>query len=134
MAIAMRGLKVKPPYEQLIGVASSDGLEQIKFPSRDAKVLREGFILSQLDGLGTRQMHFQQEEASRHAFNENLLKQTAINIGSDLSDMKNGSDTESRKDRINRAFTTPPMKPKAYDMTLMDDTPFEAPLWKFTCF
>ena len=36
MAIAMRGLKVKPSYEQLIGTASSDGLEQIKFPSRDA--------------------------------------------------------------------------------------------------
>ena len=36
MAIAMRGLKVKPPYEQLIGVATSDGLGNIKFPSRDA--------------------------------------------------------------------------------------------------
>ena len=28
MAIAMRGLRVKPSYEQLVGVASSDGLEQ----------------------------------------------------------------------------------------------------------
>ena len=36
MAIAMRGLKVKPSYEQLIGVATSDGLEHIKFPNRDA--------------------------------------------------------------------------------------------------
>ena len=34
MAIAMRGLKVKPSFEQLIGVASSDGLEQIKFLKR----------------------------------------------------------------------------------------------------
>ena len=40
--------------------------------------------------------------------------------------MKNGYDTDSREDRVNRAFTTP-MKPKAYDMTLMDDTPFETP-------
>ena len=29
MGIAMRGLRVKPSYEQLIGVAVSDGLEQI---------------------------------------------------------------------------------------------------------
>ena len=29
MAIAMQGLRLKPTYEQLIGVAASDGLEQI---------------------------------------------------------------------------------------------------------
>ena len=47
MAVAMRGLKLKPKYEDLIGVAFSDGLEHIKFPNRDAKFLREGFVLSQ---------------------------------------------------------------------------------------
>ena len=31
MTIAMRGLKVKPSYEQLIGVATSDGLEILNF-------------------------------------------------------------------------------------------------------
>ena len=36
MAKAMRGLKVKPTYESLTGVAFSDGLEHIKFPNRDA--------------------------------------------------------------------------------------------------
>ena len=36
MANAMRGLRVKPSYEQLINVAVSDGLEQIKFPNRNA--------------------------------------------------------------------------------------------------
>ena len=40
MAIAMRGLKVKPSYEQLIGVASSDDLKQIKIPNGDASFLR----------------------------------------------------------------------------------------------
>ena len=44
MAIAMRGLKVKPSYEQLVGVASSDGSEQVKTPSRDAGFSRDGFI------------------------------------------------------------------------------------------
>ena len=29
MAIAMKGLRLKPTYEDLISVAASDGLEQI---------------------------------------------------------------------------------------------------------
>ena len=36
MAESMRGLKVKPTYESLIGVAFSDGLGNIKCPNRDA--------------------------------------------------------------------------------------------------
>ena len=68
MAIAMRGLRVKPSYEQLINVAVSDGLEQIKFPNRDASFLRNGFVLSQLDNEGMRQMEKQQEIASKQAF------------------------------------------------------------------
>ena len=40
MATAMRGLRVRPQYEDLIGVAKSDGLEHIKFPNRDAKFIR----------------------------------------------------------------------------------------------
>ena len=91
------------------------------------KYFEKVFFNHNLVGMGTRQMQLQQEEASKHAFKENLLKQIAINIGSNLSDMKNDSDTDSRKDRVNIAYATPPMKPKAYDMTLMDDTPFETP-------
>ena len=70
MAIAMRGLKVKPTYEQLIGVAKSDGLEQIKSPNRDASVLRNGFLISQLDGEGHRVMQMQQDQAVRASFKE----------------------------------------------------------------
>ena len=40
MAKSMQGLRVKPSYGQLIGVAVSDGLENIQFPNRDAKFLR----------------------------------------------------------------------------------------------
>ena len=36
----------------------------IKFPNRDAELLREGFVLSQVDGEGMRQMQLQQEQAS----------------------------------------------------------------------
>ena len=63
MAIAMRGLRVKPKHDELIGAAYSDGLENVKTPNRDAKLLRDGFILSQLDGEGMRQMQIQQEQA-----------------------------------------------------------------------
>ena len=56
MSKAMQGLRVKPSYEQLIDVALSDGLENTKFPNRDATFLRNGFILSQLDGDGMRVM------------------------------------------------------------------------------
>ena len=47
MALAMKGLRVRPQYEQLIGVAKPDGSEQIQFPIRDANVFREGLILNQ---------------------------------------------------------------------------------------
>ena len=56
MSYAIKGLRVKPSYEQLINVAVSDGLENIKFPNRDASFLRNGFVLSQLDGEGARIM------------------------------------------------------------------------------
>ena len=36
MTVAVKGLRTKPTYEQLIGIAISDGLEQIKFPNRNA--------------------------------------------------------------------------------------------------
>ena len=58
-------IKVKPEYEDLIGVAVSDKLYNVKSPNRDAKFLREGFVLSQLDGEGVRQMGIQQEQASK---------------------------------------------------------------------
>ena len=44
MAIAMKGLRLKPTYEDLINVATSDGLDNIRFPNRDASFLRNGFI------------------------------------------------------------------------------------------
>ena len=77
MTVAMKGLRVRPRYEELIGVAVSDKLYNIKFPNRDAKSLREGFVLSQLDGEGMRQMEKQQEQASKEAYNEHLLKEIA---------------------------------------------------------
>ena len=36
MAVSMEGLRLKPKYEDLIGVAVSDKLYNIKLPNRDA--------------------------------------------------------------------------------------------------
>ena len=72
MPKSMQGLTVKPSYEQLVGVAVSGGLENIKFPNRNAKFLREGFVMSQLDGEGARIMERQQEMASKEAYKEHL--------------------------------------------------------------
>ena len=43
MAIAMKGLRLKPTYEDLISVAASDGLEHIKFPNRNASFFKKWF-------------------------------------------------------------------------------------------
>ena len=72
MAIAMQGLKLKPNYEGLIYVAVSYKLYNIKFPNRDATFLRNGFVLSQLDGEGMRMLERQQETVSKEAYKEHL--------------------------------------------------------------
>ena len=46
----------------------------IKFPNRGAKFIREGFILSQLDGEGMRQMQLQQEQAVKETLNTFIKK------------------------------------------------------------
>ena len=104
MAIAMRGLRVKPSYEQLINGAVSDGLEHIKIPNRGATFLRKCFVLSQLDGDGMRIMEKQQEIASKQAFKESLFKYIAINTGANLHDLRSESHQELRTDRINQAL------------------------------
>ena len=73
MAIAMKGLRLKPPYEDLIPVAVSDGLGHIKTPNRNASFLRHGFILSQLDGEGVRAMEGQQQRHMKEVYTDSAL-------------------------------------------------------------
>ena len=77
MAIALKGLRLKPEYEDLANVAVSDKLYDVKFPNRDVKFLREGFVLSQLDGEGARIMERQREQASKESHKEHLLNEIA---------------------------------------------------------
>ena len=108
MANSIPGLKVHRRYEDLIGVAVSDELRNIKFPNRDASFLRNGFILSQLDGEGMRQMEHQQEMASKQAYKEHLLKEIAKNTGSNLHELRSESHQELRAERVNQALNPNP--------------------------
>ena len=122
MAIAVKGLRLRPTYEDLIGVAVSDQLFNIKFPNRDASFLRNGFALSQLDGEGQRAMEKQQEMASKEAFKESLLKEIAINTGSNLHDLRSDSEADRRRERFDSLITPPRNnRPETYDMTENDD-------------
>ena len=108
MTYAIQGLKVHRQYEDLIGVAVSDELRNIKFPNRDASFLRNGFILSQLDGEGMRVMEHQQEMASKQAYKEHLLKEIAVNTGSNLHELRSESHQELRAERVNQALNPNP--------------------------
>ena len=119
MTQAIKGLRVKPTYEDLIGVAVSDKLYNIKFPNRDATFLRNGFVLSQLDGEGMRSMEKQQEMASKEAYKEHLLKEIAKNTGSHIHDLRNDNHDDLRKERIDRAVNG--NVPEHYAMSQDDD-------------
>ena len=117
MATAMQGFKVRRQYEDLIGVAVSDGLENIKFPNRNAPFLRNGFVMSQLDGEGMRTMERQQEMASKEPYKEHLLKQIATNTGANIHDLRNDSHQELRTDRVNQALNPNPQFYKYIEKT-----------------
>ena len=104
MSIAIKGLRVKPNYESLINVAVSDKLYNIKFPNRNATFLRNGFVLSQLDGEGMRQMEKQQEIASKESYKEHLLKEIAKNTGSNIHDLRNDNHDDMRRARVDSAL------------------------------
>ena len=118
MSIAIKGLRVKPNYESLINVAVSDKLYNIKFPNRNATFLRNGFVLSQLDGEGMRQMEKQQEMASKESYKEHLLKEIAKNTGSNIHDLRNDNQDDMRKERIDRAVNS--NVPEQYAMSQDD--------------
>ena len=103
MTIAMRGLKLKPGYEGLITVAVSDKISNAKFPNRDSSFLRNGYVMSQLDGEGARTMERQQEIASKEPHKEHLLKEIAKNTGANINDLRNDAPQEMRAERVDNA-------------------------------
>ena len=117
MAIAMRGLRVRPQYEDLLGVAKPDGLGNIQFPNRDTKFLRDGTILSQLDGEGMRQMHMmhiQQEQAIKETSKEHLLKQASDATGVKISDLRLSPKAETQTSRVNTMLRPKEFKDESF--------------------
>ena len=96
MSIAIKGLRVKPNYESLINVAVSDKLYNVKFPNRDATFLRNGFVLSQLDGEGMRAMQLQEEQAMKESLKDHLLKQSSKETGVNISDLRTPSNAKNK--------------------------------------
>ena len=106
MSFAIKGLKIHRQYEDLIGVAVSDKLYNIKFPNRNATFLRNGFVLSQLDGEGMRAMQLQEEQAMKESLKDHLLKQTSQETGVNISDLRIPSEAKKRNIRINNMLRT----------------------------
>ena len=103
MAMSMKGLRIKPTYEQLIGVAVSGDLEHTRSPNRNASFLRKWFYsVTKLDGEGMRQMERQQEIASKESYKEHLLKGIAKNTAN-THDLRNDSHQEMRTERVEEA-------------------------------
>jgi hypothetical protein len=90
----------------LIGAALSDN-RNFKFPNRDAKTLRNGFELSQLDGEGQRVAERQQQQQATEQYKQGLIKQTAINTGMNASDLRNETASILRQERLHSLFNTP---------------------------
>ena len=126
MAVAVKGLRIKPAYGQLIGVAVSDDMEHIRFPNRSESFLRNGFILSQLDGEGMRTMERQQELASKEAYKEHLLKQVAKNTGANIHDLRNNSHQEMQADRVENAVHFGISQDDDVDVTMTASTGVQA--------
>ena len=122
MAVAMKGLRLKPTYEQLIGVAVSDGLEQIKFPNRNATFLRNGFVSSQLDGEGMRVMEDQQQRHIKAVYMDSALRSLASERSSDSVSnfsFKSAHTQDTATERTNAMITdnVNARKAKYYDLS-----------------
>jgi len=115
------GLRIKPIYEQLISVALSDDNQNIRFPNRDAKFLRAGFELSQLDGFGWEAMHRQQEMAQADQYKQALIKQIAKNTGIDASSLRTEVDHQNRQMSVKSMLSgSSHITAEYYDMAAAD--------------
>ena len=72
-------------------------------------------------------MEKQREMTSNQAFKESLLKQIAINTGSNLFDLRSDSNQEVRPERIRESITPIRSQPETYDLPRDDFTPFDTP-------
>ena len=131
----MSGLRLTPTYRDLIGVAVSDELNNIKFPNRDASFLRNGFVLSQLDGEGMRAMEMQQQRHIKEVFMDSALKPLARDPGNEsISNFsfKSAHTQNTQTQRINEMITQSVKakkrngKAEYYDLSGRDD--MEPPL------
>ena len=61
MAEPIEESRLKPIHEDVMSIAKPDGLQNVKFPNRDASFVGNGVLFNQLDGGGQRVMEQQQQ-------------------------------------------------------------------------
>ena len=81
------GLKRRQTYEEVIGYIENDK-DEIKYPDRTAKELKNTFELSQLDGVGMRIMEQQQFKEAKEREKEDLFKKMASNTGVSITEAR----------------------------------------------
>ena len=92
----------------MIPAARSDGLQNIKSPNRDAKFLRDGLILNQLDGEGVRALEQQQQRHMKKVYIDSALKSLASNHDNESisnSSFKTAYAQDLQTQRINEMLT-----------------------------
>ena len=82
----MLGLKQRPTYDDMIKYISDDP-DKILFPNRKAKIVRNSFQLSQLDGIGTLEINRQHEQVLLNQQRQILLKRFAQDYDLPLGDV-----------------------------------------------
>ena len=81
---SMTGLQLRPTYQQLVDYIERDP-DKIKFPDRKAKILRNSFEMTQLDGLGGIGLDQQELYIQLNRQRENLLHDFARNNNINLA-------------------------------------------------
>ena len=84
--IASTGLYLKPTYDELLDYIQEDP-DKVKYPNRTATILRRSFELSQLDGIGNMELEKMQVRKVVEDDKEVLLRQFAINWGSNFPEV-----------------------------------------------
>lgn len=83
VAMMTDGLRPKPTYEEIIDYIENDP-DKVKYPNRAAKLIRNTFQLSQLDGVGQALLEQQEAEAMKEKVKDYQLQQLAIQNDTDV--------------------------------------------------
>ncbi len=116
-----QGLRKRPTYENSIDYFTNDP-DRIKYPDRRAKLLRNGFELSQLDGEGMRDLEDQQLMSMKFQAQQNILNQMARDHGVPISELQGVQQRQDTRQRVERMTSqTQTQTPQHFEISQDDD-------------